>query len=115
SSDLCRINAEDPERGFLPSPGTIRFYHAPGGIGVRVDSAAYTGWTVPPYYDSLIAKLIVHAGDRDAAIAKALAALEEFRIEGIKTNVAYHKEILDHPKFRAGELSTNFIDLYMAR
>ncbi len=111
----CRINAEDPERGFMPSPGTVRFYHAPGGIGVRVDSALYTGCVVPPYYDSMLAKLIVHAEDRQSAIEKALAALDEFRIDGINTNVAYLKEILDHPKFREGELSTNFIDRHMAR
>ena len=111
----CRINAEDPERGFLPSPGQICFYHAPGGIGVRVDSAVYSGYTVPPYYDSLLAKLIVHAPNREAAIDKALSALEEFRVDGIKTNIAYHREILGHPKFRAGELSTNFIELYMSR
>lgn len=111
----CRINAEDPERGFLPSPGTVRFYHAPGGIGVRVDSAVYNGCVVPPYYDSLLAKLIVHADDRESAIDKALASIDELRIEGIKTNAAYLKEILDHPKFRQGELSTDFIDRCMAR
>ena len=111
----CRINAEDPERGFMPSPGTVRFYHAPGGYGVRVDSAVYSGCVVPPYYDSLVAKLIVHASDRQSAIDKALAAVDEFRIEGIKTNAAYLKQILEHPKFRAGELSTDFIERYMAR
>lgn len=111
----CRINAEDPERGFMPSPGTVRFYHAPGGFGVRVDSAMYNGCVVPPYYDSMIAKLIVHAEDRESAIDKALAAIDEFRIEGIKTNAAYLKEILDHPKFREGELSTDFIERYMGR
>jgi len=106
----CRINAEDPERNFMPSPGTVEFYHAPGGIGVRVDSALYSGYTVPPYYDSLLAKLIVHGDDREQAIRRALAALDEFRIEGIATNIALHKELLAHPSFVAGELSTDFIE-----
>ncbi len=106
----CRINAEDPSKGFMPSPGRIEFYHAPSGMGVRVDSGVYTGFQVPPYYDSLLAKLIVHGRDREHAIRKALAALEELRIEGIATNIAFHKEILNHPEFRKGNLSTDFIE-----
>ena len=109
----CRINAEDPERGFLPSPGRILHYHAPGGFGVRVDSGVAAGSVVPPYYDPLLAKLIVYGNDRDEAIAKALAALEEFRIEGVATNLSFHRRLLQHPKFRAGELSTDFIDRHM--
>lgn len=109
----CRINAEDPERGFLPSPGRVTAYHEPGGFGIRVDSGIAAGSDVPPYYDPLVAKLIVHGKDRDEAIAKALSALEEFRIEGIATNIAFHQELLRHPKFQAGELSTDFIERYM--
>lgn len=109
----CRINAEDPSKNFMPSPGQIHFYHPPGGVGVRVDGAAYTGYTVPPYYDSLLAKLIVHAPSRDEAIDKALAALDEFRVDGIATNISFQKEILGHPKFRDGELSTDFISRFL--
>lgn len=109
----CRINAEDPERGFLPSPGRVTAYHEPGGFGIRVDSGIAAGSDVPPYYDPLVAKLIVHGKDRDEAIAKALSALEEFRIEGIVTNITFHQELLRHPKFQAGELSTDFIERYM--
>lgn len=109
----CRINAEDPERGFLPSPGRVTAYHEPGGFGIRVDSGIAAGSDVPPYYDPLVAKLIVHGKDRDEAIAKALSALEEFRIEGIATNITFHQELLRHPKFQAGELSTDFIERYM--
>jgi len=109
----CRINAEDPARGFLPSPGKIQYYHAPGGFGIRVDSGVAAGSVVPPYYDSLVAKLIVHGSDRREAIEKALSALAEFRIEGIATNIPFLRELLSHPKFQAGELSTDFIETYM--
>lgn len=109
----CRINAENPERGFLPSPGKIEAYHEPGGFGIRVDSGVAAGSVVSPYYDPLLAKLIVHGADRQEAIAKALSALEEFRIEGIATNISFHRELLRHPKFQAGELSTDFIERYM--
>lgn len=108
-----RINAEDPKRGFLPSPGTINFYHAPGGPGVRVDSAAYCGCVVPPYYDSLIAKLICHAGNRAQAIKKAQAALDEFVIEGIATTIPFHMEVLANSHFQRGELSTDFIERFI--
>ena len=106
----CRINAEDPERNFMPSPGTIEFYHQPGGIGVRVDGAVYSGYTVPPYYDSLLAKLIVYGENREQAIRRMLAALDEFRVEGIATNISLHKSLISHPDFMRGELSTDFID-----
>lgn len=106
----CRINAEDPEKGFLPSPGRIDYYHAPGGFGVRVDSAVTGGTVVSPYYDPLLAKLIVYGQDRQEAIARALAALEEFRIEGIRTNIPFHIDLLSHPEFQSGALSTDFIE-----
>lgn len=106
----CRINAEDPRRNFWPSPGKIEFYHQPGGVGVRVDSAAYTGYTVPPYYDSLLAKLVVYGNDRQQAIQRSLVALDEFRVEGIATNISLHKAILTHPTFQAGELTTDFLE-----
>ncbi|MFS8572464.1 MAG: acetyl-CoA carboxylase biotin carboxylase subunit [Clostridia bacterium] len=110
----CRINAEDPARGFLPSPGKIHYYHAPGGFGIRVDSGVGAGSTVPPYYDSLLAKLIVHGTDREEAIAKALSALAEFRIEGVATNIGFLRELLAHPQFQEGELSTDFIEKHMS-
>jgi len=105
----CRINAEDPELGFLPSPGKIGFYHQPGGPNVRVDSGVCTGSTVHPYYDSLIAKLIVHAKTRGDAIRVMKRALAEFRIEGIKTTVAFHREMLNDPAFCSGDIDTQFV------
>jgi acetyl-CoA carboxylase biotin carboxylase subunit len=108
----CRINAEDPERNFMPSPGTITEYLPPGGIGVRVDSAAYPGYTVPPHYDSMIAKLIVWAPTRDQAIDRMIRALMEFRIEGVKTTIPFHLKLLQHEKFRAGDVSTRFLEEY---
>ncbi|MFS8513239.1 MAG: acetyl-CoA carboxylase biotin carboxylase subunit, partial [Planifilum fulgidum] len=95
----CRINAEDPDRNFMPSPGTIQFYLPPGGAGVRVDSAAYSGYRIPPYYDSMIAKLIVWGKDRDEAIRRMVRALSEFAIEGVKTTIPFHLKLLNHPKF----------------
>ena len=108
-----RINAEDPSQGFLPSPGTISFYHAPGGPGVRVDSSAYCGCVVSPYYDSLIAKLICYAPDRARAIKKAQVALEEFSIEGIATTIPFHLDVLGNSHFQRGQLSTDFIQRYI--
>jgi acetyl-CoA carboxylase biotin carboxylase subunit len=108
----CRINAEDPERNFMPSPGTITEYLPPGGIGVRVDSAAYPGYTVPPHYDSMIAKLIVWAPTREQAIDRMIRALMEFRIEGVKTTIPFHLKLLQHEKFRAGDVSTRFLEEY---
>lgn len=105
----CRINAEDPER-FIPSPGRISLFVQPGGPGVRVDTAAYTGWMVPPHYDSMIAKLIVHGKNREEAIAKMKRALDEFIIEGIKTTIPFHKKVLNHPDFIKGEFDTGFIE-----
>lgn len=105
----ARINAEDP-RTLIPSPGLIVSYHPPGGHGVRVDSAVYSGYTVPPYYDSLIAKLIVKAANRESCIRKLLVALDEFMIEGISTNIEQHRRILSHPDFQSGNFHTKFLD-----
>ncbi len=105
----CRINAEDPER-FVPSPGRITTFILPGGQGVRVDTAAYSGWNVPPYYDSLIAKLIVHGSDRNDAIIKMRRALREFIIEGIKTTIPFHQRIINHPDFLSGNFNTHFVN-----
>ncbi len=110
----CRINAEDP-RTFAPSPGRITAYNTPGGPGVRLDTAAYPGYVVPPYYDSLIAKLIVHARTRDVALARMRRALEVMVIEGIKTTVPLHLAIMEDPYFRAGEYSTRFMEQFFER
>lgn len=106
----CRINAENPESNFTPSPGTVSVYHAPGGAGIRVDSHAHAGYDVPPHYDSLIGKLIVHGSTRDEAIARMKRALSEFIIDGIHTTIPFHLEILNHPRFKAGEIDTGFVE-----
>ncbi|MGI6038323.1 MAG: acetyl-CoA carboxylase biotin carboxylase subunit [Limnochordia bacterium] len=106
----CRINAEDPYRNFMPSPGVIREYRPPGGLGIRLDSAAYQGWEVSPYYDPMFAKLIAWAPTREGAINRMAAALREFHIGGIATTIPFHLEILADPFFRRGELSTDFIE-----
>ncbi|MCI5700051.1 MAG: acetyl-CoA carboxylase biotin carboxylase subunit [Lachnospiraceae bacterium] len=106
----CRINAENPEKGFRPSPGTITDIYLPGGKGIRIDSAAYSGYTIPPYYDSMIAKLIVWAKNREEAIRKMQSALGEIIIEGINTNVDYQYEILNHPDFLTGNVDVEFIE-----
>jgi acetyl-CoA carboxylase biotin carboxylase subunit len=105
----CRINAEDPDRDFQPCPGTIEAYVAPGGPGVRVDSHAYPGYVIPPYYDSLIGKLIVWAPDRQQAIARMSRALGEYAITGVKTTIPLQQRILGNAFFRAGEVYTNFV------
>ena len=106
----CRINAEDPDKNFMPSPGTINTLHFPGGMGVRVDSFIYAGYTVPSNYDSMIAKIIVHAPTRVEAIQRMLGALDECKIEGIKTNIEYHKKILKNGAFINGDINTNFLN-----
>ncbi|GMK37965.1 acetyl-CoA carboxylase biotin carboxylase subunit [Paenibacillus sp. CCS19] len=108
----CRINAEDSERNFMPSPGQIQFYLPPGGLGVRVDSAAYPGYTISPHYDSMIAKLIVWGATRDEAIARMKRALVEFEIEGIKTTIPFHMKLLNHPKFVKGTFDIKFLEEY---
>jgi acetyl-CoA carboxylase biotin carboxylase subunit len=110
----CRINAEDPDT-FMPSPGTITAYHAPGGPGVRVDTALYAHYTVSPHYDSLIAKLIVHGHDRDEALSRMMRALDEYIIEGIKTTIPLHKKVLLDQDFRRGEFYTNFLERFNNR
>ncbi len=109
----CRINAENPET-FAPSPGLISAFNLPGGPGVRVDTYVYAGYTVPPFYDSMIAKVIVHARTRELAIARMKRALEVMVIEGIKTTIPLHLKIMDDPRFRAGDFSTSFMEDFLA-
>ena len=106
----CRINAENPEKGFRPSPGTITDMYLPGGKGIRIDSAIYSGYTIPPYYDSMVAKLVVWAKKRKEAIRKIQSALGEIIIEGIDTNVDYQYEILHHPDYLKGNIDIGFIE-----
>ncbi|CAM3589336.1 acetyl-CoA carboxylase biotin carboxylase subunit [Marinicrinis lubricantis] len=106
----CRVNAEDPERNFMPSPGEIKFYLPSGGPGVRVDSAAYQGYRIPPHYDSMIAKLIVWGATRDEAIAKMKRALSEFAIEGVHTTIGFHLKVLDHHRFVRGDFDIKFLE-----
>ena len=110
----CRINAEDPSKDFQPSPGRINFYYAPGGRGVRVDSHAYTGYTVPPYYDSLIAKIITVGATRINAIDRMRRALDEYYITGIKTTVPFHAAMMRNGEFRAGNYDTGFVERIMS-
>jgi len=105
----CRINAEDPEANFRPHPGTITSFHLPGGHGIRVDTHAYAHYVIPPYYDSLLAKLIAHGRDRDEAVVRMERALEEFVVEGIKTTIPFHQRVIADPRFRAGIFDTTFI------
>ena len=106
----CRINAENPRKKFAPSPGTITAFHQPGGQGVRVDTHAYASYVIPPTYDSMIGKLIVRAKTRERAINKMKRALDEFVIEGIETTSPFHQQLMDNPKFRAGDFDTRFLD-----
>jgi acetyl-CoA carboxylase, biotin carboxylase subunit len=106
----ARINAEDPARAFAPSPGPVRRLHLPGGPGVRIDSGLREGWTVPSDYDSMVAKLLVHAPTREAACDRMLRALAELGIEGFATNVPFHQALFAHPRFRKGDLSTRFLE-----
>jgi acetyl-CoA carboxylase biotin carboxylase subunit len=109
----CRINAEDPYNNFTPSPGKIDLWYAPGGKGVRVDTHVYSGYTVPPYYDSMIAKLIVTAATREIAIARMKRALSEFMIRGIKTTIPFQQEILNHPDFVNGTYDIGWVGRYL--
>jgi acetyl-CoA carboxylase biotin carboxylase subunit len=108
----CRINAEDPEKGFAPSPVPINSFHMPGGKGVRVDTHAYAGYEIPTFYDSLIGKLIVHASNRDRAIIRMQRALEECVIEGPKTTIGFHQAILADKKFQSGDFDTSFLETF---
>jgi acetyl-CoA carboxylase biotin carboxylase subunit len=105
-----RINAEDPYRNFQPSPGLITAYHPPGGPGVRVDTHVYAGYTVPPYYDSLLAKLIVHGRDRAEALARLSQALDSFILEGVTTTIPFLARVVRHPAFVAGDVDTKFLE-----
>ncbi len=105
-----RVNAEDPERDFLPSPGRITSFHVPGGPGVRVDTHAYAGYAIPPHYDSLIAKLVCHGATREQALARGRTALDEFVIEGVRTTIPFHQAILRNERFLAGAVSTRFLE-----
>lgn len=106
----CRINAEDPLNGFVPTPGKIKSYHSPGGTGIRVDSGVYTSYTIPPFYDPMISKLIVWGRDRNEAITRMQRALYEYIIVGTKNNIPFHKAVMENPRFVKGELGTHFID-----
>ncbi len=108
----CRLNAENPARNFMPCPGKIDYLHLPGGNGVRIDSAIYSGYTIPPNYDSMIAKIIVHGKDRQTAIDKMRSALGEVNIDGITTNLDYQYDIITHPVFQSGNITTSFIENY---
>ncbi len=109
----CRINAEDPET-FMPTPGQVTAFHAPGGLGVRVDSALYAGYRVPPYYDSLVAKLIVHAPTREGCIARLRRAIDEFAVLGIKTTLPLHRRIVDDSSFQAGDYTIHWLERFVA-
>ena len=104
-----RINAEDPEADFRPCPGTVCGLEIPGGPGIRVDTAIYHGYEIPPFYDSLVAKLIVWGRDRDEAIARGQRALDEFTIEGIETTIPFHMQVLSDEQFRRGEYHTEYL------
>ena len=108
----CRINAEDPYNNFRPSPGKITGFHMPGGFGVRVDTHSYAGYHVPQYYDSLIAKLVVYALTREGAINKMSSALEEFTVEGIKTTIPFHRQVMKDERFRTGKFDTSFLETF---
>jgi len=108
----CRINAEDPYNDFRPSPGKITTLHAPGGHGVRLDTHVYAGYTIPPNYDSMIAKLITTAQTRQEAINKMKRALDEFVIQGVKTTIPFHRQLMDEEQYVAGNYTTAFMDTF---
>ncbi len=109
----CRVTAEDPQT-FMPTPGRVDVFHAPGGLGVRVDSALYAGYVVPPYYDSMVAKLIVHAPTRPEAIARMRRALGEFAVQGIKTTLPLHRRIMDAPEFQRGDYTIHWLEQFVS-
>lgn len=106
----CRINAENPYKNFMPSPGKINSYIAPGGIGIRIDSSAYSGYTIPPFYDSMVAKVIAWGRNRDEAIKRMSRALDEFIIEGVDTTIAFHKKLMENETFKSGNFNTKFLE-----
>ena len=107
----CRINAENPDKDFMPSPGKIKEYIAPGGIGIRIDSACYSGYYISPFYDSMISKVVAWGRDRDEAILRMKRALNEFIIEGVETTIPFHKSLMDNDVFKRGEFNTKFLEL----
>jgi acetyl-CoA carboxylase biotin carboxylase subunit len=109
----CRINAENPQ-DFRPSPGRVSEYHAPGGLGVRVESALYQGYAVPPFYDSLVAKLVVHGASREDCLMRLRRALEEYVIGGIETTIPLHQRLLDNADFRAGRYDIHWLERFLA-
>ena len=111
----CRINAEDPHKGFRPAPGKITTFHAPGGHGVRLDTHVYAGYAIPPNYDSMVAKLITTAQTREEAINKMKRALDEFVIEGVKTTIPFHRQLMDHPDYVSGNYTTKFMEDFEMR
>ncbi len=111
----CRINAEDPARGFRPSPGRITSFHVPGGMGVRVDTHAYAGYQIPPFYDSLIAKLIAYGHDRPETIRRMRRALDEFIVEGVPTTIPFHKQVMTDDRFVKGDFNTHFLEKFTLR
>ncbi len=108
----CRINAENPLKNFMPSAGRVDMYLPPGGMGVRVDSAMYSGYTIPPYYDSMVAKLITFADTREEAVSKMKRALDEFVVEGVFTTIPFHLRLMDHEVFKSGDFNTKFLEKY---
>ncbi len=108
----CRINAEDPVT-FTPSPGLVSEYHAPGGLGVRVDSALYAGFNIPPYYDSLVAKLIVHGRTRDEARMRLKRALDEMAVSGVSTTIPLHQRLVDDPSFDAADYDIHWLERFV--
>jgi len=108
----CRINAENPSRNFMPSPGRVNMYIVPGGNGVRVDSAVYPGYMIPPFYDSMVAKLITFADTREEAVARMKRALSEFAVEGVETTIPFHLNLMDHEVFKSGDFDTKFLEKY---
>ena len=106
----CRINAENPYKNFLPSPGMVNLYLPPGGMGIRIDSAVYQGYEISPFYDSMVAKVITHGNTREEAIQRMRRALDEFVVDGIKTTIPFHKQIMEHDVFIKGEFNTNFLE-----
>ncbi|WP_342598369.1 acetyl-CoA carboxylase biotin carboxylase subunit [Psychrobacillus sp. FSL H8-0483] len=108
----CRINAENPAKNFMPSPGLVEFYLPPGGLGVRVDSAVYPGYSIPPFYDSMVAKLITYGETREEAIAKMKRALSEFAIQGVETTIGFHEKLMNHEVFVSGDFDTKFLEKY---
>jgi acetyl-CoA carboxylase biotin carboxylase subunit len=111
----CRINAERPDHNFQPSPGLVKYFHAPGGPGVRVDSHLYSGYTVPTHYDSMVAKIICWGKDREESIARMRRALQETVVEGIETTIPFHLKILDDEGFQSGAIHTGYLEEFMAR